>query len=176
MTYQLPHPANELWRRTRPDRFTLPHPEELSREFTFHATGAEVSGIHVLPLKEGLKFLSGRSTGIPSVRLSESGLSALIHAEARIGYVLIVESGLSPEKPVEISLSVPSGQYHAMRCVVLIGEGSRVVLSESLSGGENGQLLAASFLHLGSDSSLTFRRQWTPSGTAFSVADRKSVV
>lgn len=161
IAFSLPSSRHELWRRTRPESFSFPDSIP-SSSLDRVDNGDGTNGIHMLRKGEGPEM-----TSVPSLfdrgeddNSAMNDLARFAVERARDGVTLIVDEGVRREKPIELPLHLSSSENTVLRNRIILAPGAEVTVIETISDPGGTQLLAATEVHLGESSSLSYKRLW----------------
>jgi len=159
MSYQLPLPTNELWRRTRPDKFSFPAapPSALPDELLSDNDIGE--GIHITTLMEGRSEFKGLLKNIHAdVHTNDLVRYSVNNAEN--GFLVYVEPGVKCEKPIELKVHLSRKDNTVLRNTIILGAGADIKLIELVKDPGGVQLVTSTRMVLSEGSILQYRRLW----------------
>jgi len=163
MSYQLPSPTHELWRRTRPDTFSFPDapPEVSSADSTDELLSENGigEGVHITTLQEGVSEFKG----LLKNNHSDVDINDLVRysvENADNGFLVYVEPGVKLEKPIDLKVHLSRKDHISLRNTIILGAGADVRLIESVNDPGGAQLLNSTRMVLSEGSRLTYRRLW----------------
>ena len=167
MNYNLPSTQDELWRRTRPDRFDPNQSMTSSVVGDLRIDTSPSKGVHVLPLADARAHfpLLLKQSSVQEI----PNFARLIEERGNEGVFVFVEPGAGNGEEVRIrfDLSLTQGSHGALRNFVVVSPDTRVRLVETVEDPGGEQAFASTRVLVGRGAKLEYLRSWNLNRKAY---------